>query len=655
MDLGIVFSRIMGQDDGPYVSGCLNMLPISTMSGLNIHNSAGCDKEGDVELTIVIVNFNSADFILASLRLIERLTVSKWRMVICDNGSSHGDFVRVRNAISRYDNITYLARTQTQFGSTGHGEALNLLVRHMDTRYAAILDADCLPLMFGWDRFLIGQLSDTIKIAGTPVAHNTPGDSLRDREFPLMFLCVFETGALRGLDIDFRPRDIRAGEDTGWELRHKFTERGYKGATLFGQNTRSYRGGPFANSICDEYYTDDTCQRLICAHFGRGSNPRSGKYRKASFGAKRAFRRDKAHWLATCDHVADAEITAAIQAGRLALDDVDCPSCGSREFSKEFVAPDWLYNTPGFWTVIRCGACGLRRTNPRPKKETLGAYYPDSYAPYCAKTTGRQVQGGIKARLREQTLRQHFGYFRDSLPSSRVWRLLTLPFVGIFRVGLLPALPEDPRHRRVLEIGCAHGERLDYLKHLGWDVHGVEFSDLAATKARARGIACETAFIEDCDFPEASYDAIIMSMVLEHLGNPAAALAQVSSWLRPGGVLLLSVPDFNGVESKIFGQYAYTLQVPTHLTHFDRRTIMAMLERAGFETIRIYSQGFHRDLKAGLQAYLQDHPHSPVRFLRRLPPLFFRVIGVLLGSLGISSRISISAVRGAAREEGRIE
>ena len=176
-------------------------------------------------------------------------------------------------------------------------------------------------------------------------------------------------------------------------------------------------------------------------------------------------------------------------------------------------------------------------------------------------------------------------------------------------------------------------------------MHGVEFSDLAATKARARGIACETAFIEDCDFPEASYDVIIMSMVLEHLGNPAAALARVAAWLRPGGALLLSVPDFGGVEAKMFGQYAYTLQVPTHLTHFDRHTITALLERSGFETIEISAQGFHRDLKGGLQAYLQDHPNSSARLLRRLPQVFFRVLGIVLGRLGLSSRISVSAVR----------
>jgi SAM-dependent methyltransferase len=602
-------------------------------------------EDNEVDLTIVVVNFNSADFILTSLRLVERLTVCKWRMIICDNGSGHEDFVRVRNAVSRYDNITFLARTQTQPGSTGHGEALNLLVRQIDTRYGAIMDADCLPLMYGWDRVLINQLSDTVKIAGTPVAHNTPGDPRRDRNFPLMFLCVFETQVLRDLAIDFRPRDIVAGEDTGWELRHKYSEHGYRGATLFGQNTRTYRDGPFAGSICDEYYTDETCRQLICAHFGRGSNPRSGKYRKSRLGARRAFRRDKAQWLAICDDVADTAIREAIQAGHLALDDVACPSCGSEETVKEFVAPDWLYSTPGFWTVVSCAACGLRRTNPRPKKDALAQFYPDDYAPYHAAPSECATRGGLRTRLREQVLRQHFGYFRDRLSASLPWRLLTLPLVRLFRNSLLPVLPADPERRRLLEIGCAHGERLDYLRRLGWSVHGVEFSDLASAKTRARGIACDSAFVEDCEFPAASFDAIIMSMVLEHLGDPASALARVAGWLRPGGVLLLSVPNFGGIEARLFGPYAYTLQVPTHLTHFDRATITTLLTQAGFRDIKISAQGVPRDLRGGLQAYLKDHPNVIARHLLSAPGIVFRGLGVLFGYLGISSRISISTVR----------
>jgi len=596
-----------------------------------------CDK---ANLTIVIVNFNSAEFVLESLRAIERLTVSKWKMVICDNGSEHEDFVRLRNGASRYRNVTLLARTQAEFGSSGHGEALNVLSSHINTRYGAILDADCLPLMFGWDSFLIDKLDDEVKIAGTPVAHNTPGDSKRDRSFPLMFLCLFDAEALHVADIDFRPRNIAAGEDTGWRMREAIERQGYKGFCLFGQNTRSYRQGPLAASICDEYYTDTACERLICAHFGRGSNPRSGKYKIGST----SHADDKARWLATCASIVDSGIEHAISAGLLpGLDFVDCPACNSKQTTKVFTSVDRLFYTPGFWNVVRCDHCGLAFTNPRPSAATLGNYYPDDYGPYHGAPPPPIAQQGARAHLRQQTQRQHFGYFADKYPASFFWKVLTWPLVRIFKSNLLPSLPPAHAGRRLLEIGCAHGERLRYLRTLGWDVQGVEFSDLAASRAREKGLPCITSSIEDCSLPAESFDVIIMSMVLEHLSDPLPALQKVNRWLKPGGRLLLSVPNDAGLEARLFKEYGYSLDVPRHLTHFTPDTLKRMLAAAGFDISGITYQGFHRDLKSGLEHYVQDHPRKA--WMLKVPGGVFKFGGLLLGLLRMSSRISVSAVR----------
>ncbi len=600
----------------------------------------GGSHDDEATLTIVVVNFNSAEFVLESLRAIERLTVSKWKMVICDNGSTHGDFLKLRNGTSRYRNVTLLARTQTKFGSSGHGEALNVLAGHIDTRYGAILDADCLPLMFGWDAFLIDKLDGEVKIAGTPVAHNTPGDSKRDRSFPLMFLCLFDAEALRIGEIDFRPRNIAAGEDTGWRMRESVEKQGFRGFCLFGQNTRTYRQGPLATTICDEYYTDDSCEQLICAHFGRGSNPRSGKYKTGSI----SHADDKGKWLGACASIIDGEIERAIGDERLSgLDFTNCPACGSKKSTKAFTSVDRLFYTPGFWNVVHCDDCGLAFTNPRPSATTLGNYYPDDYGPYHGAPPPPAVQEGLRARLRQQTQRQHFGYFTDRYHASVFWKLVTWPLVRIFKSNLLPPLPSAQAGRRVLEIGCAHGERLRYLRTLGWDVQGVEFSDLAASRAREKGLPCITSSIEDCTLPEASFDVIIMSMVLEHLSDPLAALKKINRWLKPGGRLLLSVPNDAGLEARLFKEYGYSLDVPRHLTHFTPDTLSRMLATAGFEVLDVTYQGFHRDLKSGLEHYVLDHPGKA--WMLKTPIAIFKLSGHLLGFLRMSSRISVSAMR----------
>ena len=255
-------------------------------------------------LTILTVNFNSCDFIANSIRAIEGLTVSKWKMVICDNGSDQDDLVTLRKLISNYANVELIIRNQSKFGSYGHGEALNALSKYIDTPYGAVLDADCLPMMYGWDSFLIEKLDEVVKIAGTPVAGNSPGIFKRDTTFPQIFMCLFDAVSVDIREIDFRPRNILEGEDTGWQMQQYFLLKGYKAFSLTGKNTRSYKKGVFAKTICDEYYANDQCDKLICTHFGRGSNKKSKKYKLGFL----SFNNDKKKWLSICSEVIKSEV-----------------------------------------------------------------------------------------------------------------------------------------------------------------------------------------------------------------------------------------------------------------------------------------------------------------------------------------------------------
>jgi SAM-dependent methyltransferase len=71
--------------------------------------------------------------------------------------------------------------------------------------------------------------------------------------------------------------------------------------------------------------------------------------------------------------------------------------------------------------------------------------------------------------------------------------------------------------------------------------------------------------------------------VLEHLDDPEAALARVHGWLRPGGGLLLGVPDLDSWQARMAGAHWFHLDVPRHRTHFTTRGARRLLERCGFE------------------------------------------------------------------------
>ena len=263
-------------------------------------------------ITIIIVNYNTSAFIEVSLFALEKLTKSKYKVIICDNGSSYFDKKGLKGIVSKYDNIELLFRKQLAHGSIGHGEALNILVDKIDTPYGVILDADATFLKRGWDEILINQLDDKVKIIGTSL----PKNPIKPVDFPLTFAVLFDTEVFKSLKIDMRPKNSKIGQDVGWEMREKFLKSGYKGKVLEVRITREYKDGPFRNIICAEYYFEGYDSIFAC-HFGRGSSLGAAKYQEWSkllqlpyinlMARKIRGCRDKKEWLAICREIIERQ------------------------------------------------------------------------------------------------------------------------------------------------------------------------------------------------------------------------------------------------------------------------------------------------------------------------------------------------------------
>ncbi|MCX7288316.1 MAG: class I SAM-dependent methyltransferase [Rhodobacterales bacterium] len=103
-----------------------------------------------------------------------------------------------------------------------------------------------------------------------------------------------------------------------------------------------------------------------------------------------------------------------------------------------------------------------------------------------------------------------------------------------------------PQGGRVLDVGCGQGFYLPLYARLGLTATGAEPDALprteAARKAAALGFAVVDAPAERLPFADASFDAAVMSEVLEHLADPGLALAEAARVLVPGGLLLVTVP-----------------------------------------------------------------------------------------------------------------
>lgn len=99
---------------------------------------------------------------------------------------------------------------------------------------------------------------------------------------------------------------------------------------------------------------------------------------------------------------------------------------------------------------------------------------------------------------------------------------------------------------RVLEVGCGAGAFLVAARGRGCEVLGQEKSPGVARAARDLGLPVEETALADLRLRHAGFDAVCAFQVLEHLADPLPFLRDCLACLRPGGFLLLGVPDAGG-------------------------------------------------------------------------------------------------------------
>jgi hypothetical protein len=84
------------------------------------------------------------------------------------------------------------------------------------------------------------------------------------------------------------------------------------------------------------------------------------------------------------------------------------------------------------------------------------------------------------------------------------------------------------------------------------------------------------------------YDIITLWGVLEHVPQPLRTMEQVRAHLKPGGVTWVMTPNTNALERFLKGSQYFNFLNQSHLTHFHRATLRALLQRAGFVNVRRY-------------------------------------------------------------------
>ena len=213
----------------------------------------------------------------------------------------------------------------------------------------------------------------------------------------------------------------------------------------------------------------------------------------------------------------------------------------------------------GRFPLVQCAGCGVIALHPQPDEATLARAYSTQYygvskqkfiGPFARIVTW--FQNG-RARMAQRIVRQ----------------------AGV------QARP------RVLDIGCGNGGFLMQMHRRGFEIQGTERT--AESAARVPAEIASSIHIGDLlalRLAESSFDLVTLWHVFEHLRDPVAHLREIKRLLKPGGRLMLALPNAESAQARRFGTHWLHHDPPRHLYGFGPHSLDVLLGIAEFEQIK---------------------------------------------------------------------
>lgn len=300
------------------------------------------------------------------------------------------------------------------------------------------------------------------------------------------------------------------------------------------------------------------------------------------------------------------------------LQSVPCDLCGSSKQKTLLTLTDLISQTSSHvFRLAQCRSCGLIYLNPRPYNWDLHRYYPESYAPFTRSALGERARTWLHRR-------------------------------SVHELAAYVGLPN-----RVLDVGCGTGELLDQIRRAGNpEIIGVEPSARAAGFARDdRKLDVRTGTLEQHQFPDCSFDTVLLSHVLEHLPSPSSTLAEISRILKPDGVVIVWVPNANSLASRVLGRFWIGWDVPRHLYTFSPGTLYRLLDKASLTPEQTIHEKHAIEWSWGVRLWAAERLRNPSvdRVLSILHPVLalgMTPLSLIAAAMQRSGRIRVMARKG---------
>jgi SAM-dependent methyltransferase len=258
-----------------------------------------------------------------------------------------------------------------------------------------------------------------------------------------------------------------------------------------------------------------------------------------------------------------------------------CPICGNSDHSV-LLAEVRAGNRSAVESAY-CEKCEHRYHRKMPSPAWIADYYASGW------DEGQTTNWGLRRRIRERLkngprIGPLYNRIRNFVKGEDDhFRYLRAALEGISE-GRGSYLRPNTSCRRILELGCGYGDKLLLFRRLGFTVVGQEASRRRAETCRALGLTVVERDVTDPESElasEAPFDLAFSTHVLEHIPDPLTHIRAVAARVRPGGHVLIEVPNLWQGEGLI--RQSHTI---AHCHTFSAHSLTTLLRRAGLRPVR---------------------------------------------------------------------
>jgi 2-polyprenyl-3-methyl-5-hydroxy-6-metoxy-1,4-benzoquinol methylase len=232
----------------------------------------------------------------------------------------------------------------------------------------------------------------------------------------------------------------------------------------------------------------------------------------------------------------------------------NCPVCNSTDIRIALSAKDYTVSGETF-QVVECNSCTLRFTQDVPDAVSISPYYKSEN--YISHTnTSKGLINSLYQSVRKRTLKHK--------------RQLIEKATGISKGNLL-------------DVGSGTGAFVQEMNLHGWQVTGLEPDADARKVAKEINEAELTDINQFYKLPAATYDAITLWHVLEHVHELHPYIQQLKNLLKENGTIFIAVPNYTSKDAEVYKEHWAAYDVPRHLYHFSPKSMQVLLEKNGLK------------------------------------------------------------------------